>query len=34
MYALIIDGDEGFDLGTVDSWLETNNILYQRRFGK
>ena len=34
MYALIIDGDEGFDLGTVDSWLETNNILYQRSFGK
>lgn len=34
MYALIIDADEGFDLGTVDSWLETNNILYQRRFGK
>lgn len=34
MYALIIDPEEGFDLGTVDSWLETNNILYQRRFGK
>ena len=31
MYALIIDPADGFDTGTVDSWLETNNILYQRK---
>lgn len=31
MYALIIDPSDGFDTGTVESWLETNNILYQRK---
>lgn len=31
MYALVIDPEDGFDTGTVDSWLETNNILYQRK---
>ena len=31
MYALIIDPSEGFDTGTVESWLETNNTLYQRK---
>ncbi|MGI6105336.1 MAG: UTP--glucose-1-phosphate uridylyltransferase [Raoultibacter sp.] len=30
MYALIIDPSDGFDTGTVESWLETNNILHQR----
>lgn len=30
MYALIIDPADGFDTGTVESWLETNNILYKR----
>lgn len=30
MYALIIDPEEGFDTGTVESWLETNNILFDR----
>lgn len=30
MYALVIDPEDGFDTGTVDSWLETNNVLYQR----
>ncbi len=30
MYALIVDPAEGFDTGTVESWLETNNILYRR----
>ena len=33
MYALIVDPSEGFDTGTVDTWLETNNVLYRRRFG-
>ena len=32
MYALIVDAKNGFDTGTVESWLETNNILYQRKF--
>ena len=31
MYALIISDDEGFDTGTVESWLETNNALFARR---
>ncbi len=31
MYALIVDPEDGFDTGTVDTWIETNNILYQRR---
>ena len=30
MYALVIDPADGFDTGTVESWLETNNILFQR----
>ena len=34
MYALIVDPADGFDTGTVESWLETNNILYQRKYGK
>ena len=34
MYALIIDPQDGFDTGTVESWLETNNILYERKYGK
>lgn len=33
MYALIIDPADGFDTGTVESWLETNNVLYQRMHG-
>lgn len=33
MYALIIDPADGFDTGTVESWLETNNILFQRKNG-
>lgn len=32
MYALIVDPADGFDTGTVESWLETNNILYKRKF--
>ena len=31
MYALIIDPAEGFDTGTIETWLETNNILMKRR---
>ena len=31
MYALVINEDEGFDTGTVESWLETNNILFARQ---
>lgn len=30
MYALVVDPSDGFDTGTVESWLETNNILYAR----
>ena len=33
MYALIVDPACGFDTGTIESWLETNNILYQRTHG-
>ncbi|WP_283171442.1 UTP--glucose-1-phosphate uridylyltransferase [Curtanaerobium respiraculi] len=31
MYALVVAPDEGFDTGTVDTWLDTNNRLYVRR---
>ena len=31
MYALVIDPADGFDTGTVASWLETNNILWERK---
>ena len=31
MYALVIDPSDGFDTGTVASWLETNSILFQRK---
>ena len=30
MYALVISEEDGFDTGTIESWLETNNVLYQR----
>lgn len=33
MYALVIDPADGFDTGTVESWLETNNILFARKNG-
>lgn len=33
MYALVVDPSDGFDTGTIESWLETNKILYERRFG-
>lgn len=31
MYALVVDPADGFDTGTVESWLETNNVLFKRR---
>ena len=34
MYALIIDNEDGFDTGTLETWLDTNNRLYARRMGK
>ena len=34
MYALVIDPQDGFDTGTVESWLETNNILFEHKYGK
>ncbi len=31
MYALVVDPADGFDTGTVPSWLETNNTLFAQR---
>ncbi|MCL1880311.1 MAG: UTP--glucose-1-phosphate uridylyltransferase [Actinomycetia bacterium] len=31
MYALVIDAEEGYDVGTVEGWLETNARLAPRR---
>ncbi|WP_165062791.1 MULTISPECIES: UTP--glucose-1-phosphate uridylyltransferase [unclassified Adlercreutzia] len=31
MYALVIDPKDGFDTGTVSSWLDTNNVLFNRK---
>ena len=31
MYALVINPADGFDTGTVESWLETNNTLWAQR---
>ena len=33
MYALVIDPDDGYDTGTVESWLDTNNRLYKKYNG-
>lgn len=30
MYALVINEEDGFDTGTVESWLDTNNRLFAR----
>lgn len=30
MYALVIGEEDGFDTGTVESWLSTNNAMYAR----
>ncbi len=31
MYALVIGPDDGYDTGTVESWLDTNNRLFARK---
>ena len=31
IYALIVDPNDGFDTGTIETWLDTNNKLYARR---
>ncbi|NGM17840.1 NTP transferase domain-containing protein [Eggerthellaceae bacterium zg-893] len=31
MYALVIDPEDGFDTGTIETWLATNNALYARK---
>ena len=33
MYALVVDPEDGFDTGTVDTWMATNIALYQRKYG-
>lgn len=30
MYAVVVDPADGFDTGTVESWLQTNNVLWER----
>lgn len=30
MYALVIDPEDGYDTGTIESWLDTNNRLYKK----
>lgn len=31
MFALVIDEEDGFDTGTIESWLDTNNRLFARQ---
>ena len=33
MYALVVDPADGFDTGVIETWLATNNALYQRMKG-
>ena len=33
MYAFVVDPEDGFDTGTVESWLHTNNVLFERKQG-
>ena len=33
MYAVVISEEDGFDTGTVETWLDTNNKLYARKNG-
>ena len=33
MYALVISEDEGYDTGTVKTWLQANNAMYERATG-
>lgn len=34
MYALIVDAQDGYDTGTVETWLATNNALYAKRMAQ
>ena len=34
MYALVISEEDGFDTGTIETWLAANNALYARKVGK
>ena len=34
MYAYVIDPEDGFDTGTIQTWLETNNILWERQLNR
>ena len=34
MYALVISEEDGFDTGTIETWLAANNALYARKAGK
>ena len=31
MYALVIDPAQGYDTGTIETWLETNNALWKKK---
>ena len=31
MYALVISDEDGFDTGTPESWLASNNALFARK---
>lgn len=31
MYALVVDPSDGYDTGTIEAWLATNNALYAKR---
>ena len=33
IYALVIDPEDGYDTGTIESWLDTNNRLYKKLHG-
>lgn len=30
MYALVVDPHEGYDVGTIEAWIEANNALFKR----
>ena len=34
MYALVISEEDGFDTGTIETWLAANNALYARKMSK
>ena len=33
MYAYVVNPEDGFDTGTLDSWMDTNIKLYKRKYG-